>query len=178
MPTDPPLEKYVGARLYYALGLAMTQWAHVEDSLLTVLWKLLGEPDFSMTSAMFFTPISDKARLDMVHHVTLIALKNSPLLGEWKKLYRRANDRRETRNLLGHLVSLHNQDPDKSILRPGLFDWAAVLKRQHKKDPSLPSFNVKQVMEISRSFGRLSQDLRDFAQKLPPSAKQPPELET
>ena len=61
---EPPFHQQVGAELYMRLGHAITQWAHVENALLKIFWKLQGEPVFRITSAIFHSPISDQVRID------------------------------------------------------------------------------------------------------------------
>lgn len=168
---DIPLEQYVGAKLYYELGLAITQWAHVQDSLGRVFHKLTGQKNYALSSAIFYTPINDKIRADIVDNVAKLMLRDSPLLSEWKKIRRRLKERGDKRNLLAHLTALHNAEgDDKSILRPHLFDINLLHKYSEKP---MPQFTVKQIEEISKSFGRLSKDLWDFAQKIPQTLKQP-----
>ena len=85
----------------------MTQWAHVEDALLKVFWKLQGKPDFMTTSAIFHTPPSDQVQIEMVNNVAKIVLKERPALSEeWRKLYNRADTKRKRRNMLAHRTAL------------------------------------------------------------------------
>lgn len=164
---EPPFHQQVGAELYMRLGHAITQWAHVENGLLKIFWKLQGEPVFRITSAIFHTPISDKVCIDMVNNVASFLLKKSPLLGEWEKLHNRANKRLRKRNKLAHRTALHDpKDPSKSVLRPGLFDVVRTNMGVTKD-----TLNAKEVEEIRKSFSRLAQDLEDFAEKIPPLEK-------
>ncbi len=145
------------------LGHAITQWAHVEDGLFKIFWKLQGEPEFRITSAIFHTPISDKVCIDMVNNVASILLKKSPLLEEWQKLHKRTSQRLKKRNKLAHRTAFHDpQDQSQSVLRPGLFDVVRTNMGVTKD-----TLNSKQIEEISKSFGRLAQDLQDFAEKIP-----------
>lgn len=59
-PTEIPRE------FYENLGHAVSAWAHVEEGLFTVFWRLLGGADFNVLSAAFHSVVSFKARVDMV----------------------------------------------------------------------------------------------------------------
>lgn len=168
---DVPLEQHVGAKLYYELGLAITQWAHVQDDLLRVFNKLMGGTNFHLASAIFYTPINDKIRADIVDNAAKVMLAGSPLLEEWKILRRHLKEKGDRRNMLAHLMALHDpNNPEKSFLRPHLFNFNVRHKYSNKP---IPSYTAKQIEEMSRSFGRLSQNLEDFAQKIPQTLKQP-----
>ncbi len=161
---DSLFHQQVGAELYMRLGHAITQWAHVEDSMLKIFWKLQGEPAFRITSAIFHTSISDQVRIDMVNNIASFVLKKSPLLKEWEKLHKRANQRLKKRNVLAHRTALHDaQDPSKSVLRPGIFDVVRT-----NMGVTSNTLNAKEVEEIRQSFNRLALDLEGFAEKIPP----------
>ena len=163
---EPPFHQQVGAELYMRLGHAITQWAHVEDSLLKVFCTLQGKTNFRITLAIFHTPISDQVRIDMVNNIAKFVLKKSPLLEEWEKLHRRTNRCLGKRNKLAHRTALlDSQDPSKSVLRPGFFDVVRTNMGVTKD-----TLNAKEVEEIRKSFSRLAQDLEDFAEKIPPLA--------
>ncbi len=164
-----PLEQYVGAKLYYELGLAITQWAHVQDSLLRVFNKLMGEENYLLYSVIFYAPVSEKVRTDIVDNTAKVVLSDSELFEEWEKLRRQVDEKGKKRNILAHLMALHHAEyPEKSVLRPHLFN-ATIL---YKNKP-MSSYTAKDIKNISQSFGRLSQDLEDFAQKILPPSKLP-----
>jgi len=172
--TKPPFHQMVGAELYMHLGHAITQWAHVEDSMLNIFWKLQGEPNFRITSAIFHTPISDKVRIDTVNNIASFILKKSPLLEEWEKLHERAIRCLRKRNALAHKTALHDpQDPSKSVLRPGLFDVTRT-----NMGVTSNTLNPKEVEEICQSFSRLALDLESFSEKIPPPEELPPQPTT
>jgi len=161
---ETPLEQKIGARLYYELGLAITQWAQVQNSLGNVFSSLIELEDPVLTSVIFYAPTSDKVRADMVDNAAKIVLWNLPLLEEWEKLRKKIGDKEKKRGQLAHLMALHDIDPNKSILRPHIFDATIFLKYNEKK--KMPIYSVKELKEISLSFSHLSTYLEDFAQKV------------
>jgi len=166
---DIPLDQYVGAKLYYHLGRAITQWAHVQDSLLRVFSKLIGEVDFQIASMIFYSPSSYEVRIDIVDNVAKAVLTDPDLLKEWNDLRDKIITKKRKRNILAHLMALHDfENPDKSVIRPHLFNATVINKFQNK---SIPSYTAKDIQGISQLFGQLSEDLRNFSQKIPPPLK-------
>jgi hypothetical protein len=172
---EPPLDQYVGSKLFYSLGLAMTSWAHVQIGLLGVFHKVSTIESFPLASTIFYTPINDSTRADMVDNAIKISVTDPNLLDQWDKLRRQVNKYREKRNLLAHFMSLHDweSDRDKDVLTPSIFSHAAWLRYKGRK--GWPTYNAKQVMEIASSFGCLARDLEEFAKKIPPLETPAPE---
>ena len=107
----------------------------------------------------------------MVNNIASFLLKESPLLSEWEKLHKRTDRCLRKRHKLAHRTALHNpQDPSKSVLRPGLFDVVRT-----NMGVTSDTLNAKEVEEIRKSFSRLTQDLEDFSEKIPPLATLLPE---
>ncbi len=107
------------------------------------------------------------ARIDLVNNVAKVLLRGTPHLDEWKKLNARCDGRLIKRNHLAHMTVLHDEhDPSKSVLRPGMFDVIRTNMGAAKT-----TYNSKQLKEIGESFNQLAQDLRGFAQQIPPYAE-------
>lgn len=89
--------------LYATLGLAITQWAHVEQSLLKVYWHAMGEPDNDSAAACFYTIMNFNSKVA----ITDAALQvkhggNEATISRWKNIQNKLLKRAKRRNELAH----------------------------------------------------------------------------
>lgn len=167
-----PFREILDTEIYMRHGYAMSEWANIEDALLMVFLRFHppNTPGI-IISAMFHTPISAQVRIDLVNNVANFLLRKTAHLQEWEKLNARCNKRLSKRNMIAHMTVLHDDnDPTKSVLRPGLLDVVRTNMGVAKT-----TFNAKQLQAVGTSFNRLARDLKDFAQQIPPYAELVPD---
>jgi hypothetical protein len=162
---------------YRALGFAIAQWAHVEDSLHVTYLCALGlydrKADRSLSAtAAFYSAISAETKVAMTNSAVIFELlrrksdEKSASHIEWKALHKKTQRRQQIRNKLAHfqvLITMDKKEGRRWELRPRLFD-ANNLVRYREKKPS--RFYVSDLECIGNSFGALSQKLSVFGETL------------
>jgi hypothetical protein len=162
---------------YRALGFAIAQWSHVEDSLHVLYLRALGlysqEAVHALSAtAAFYAAIAAETKLAMTNSAVMFELNRRQLTEkstayiEWDALRKKAARRQRTRNMLAHfqvLVTMHSKEGRRWELRPRLFDANNLLRYQGR---SFPRFFVSDLECVARSFGALSQKLKIFGETL------------
>lgn len=118
--------------IVYAVGHATTMWAELENGLAHLLNILIStEPNrrnFAMASAIFFAPTSLEARISIASSAFGVwadqTSKFSELRQAWKRVMRRINNNKGTRNTIAHgqIVQIHRNQKVKYRVTPPVLD--------------------------------------------------------
>lgn len=154
---------------YRKLGMAIAEWAVVEESLALIFLKILHAPNDGSALSAYYSLTNSKARLDLINAASIHAFGGKPEADEWSKLYDRTRKRLERRNQIAHFVVMgepKNRPGERVFIRPNITNALARIKSDIKGKP-LPTYNHSQLDSICISFNQLSEDLWQFGLKLP-----------
>jgi len=172
---DPLSEKI--RKIYFAVGVAITNWQHVEMALTQLFTILLNSKPSGAASAVFSSVLSFRTKLMMVDAAAYVVLRHSPLFTEWDSLQKRLDKKSRKRNEIAHFM-LHQKaigygpnDPVPTLeelnreidwyLQPSAFDGAY----RQKYPDGAPTLTTTDVMNRARAFTKASQDVWEFSKE-------------
>jgi hypothetical protein len=146
---------------YATLGLAISQWAHVEDNLLGLYWVAMGEPDDpAPVAATFYSAVAFAAKLSMTDAAMQVRYHGKDeVLSNWKRFRKRLSERSTLRNQLAHFMARWDQVPgeDQNFigrLVPHLYN--PNQSKTYKGDKAPPARTAEDIeavrLQISKSF--------------------------
>jgi hypothetical protein len=183
--------------LYMAIGNAITAWQFVETALCAVFCKVSACRDDKVASAIFYTPLSFRQKLDICRSAARLSLAGSPLMDEFNSLRARMVTASKLRNALAHFhVGLHLAVGDSVRLQVHLVSSegeltsnpqpstppsrARIMLNPNASDPNeqfrasreftKKPMGIKDVVELSRRFVTLQVDLKTFSEKITAAA--------
>jgi hypothetical protein len=160
------------SEFYEQLGIAITQWTHVEDAMFTNFMRAISKKRESNLAAQaaFYAIQSPEGKIAMAKSAVTFRLlqgmtedpkdKRRIMMALWENLCTRAHKRRNRRNLLAHFQVLTDTQakPGKRIsLRPPLFNPNAILASRR-------IWHCAELAATAGSFGKLNGDLLAFAE--------------
>jgi hypothetical protein len=172
--TTGPEEKM--RRIFYAIGLAITQWQQVEHAL-TQLFVLLINAKGGAASAAFASVLNFNSKLGMVDSAAYVVLHQTPLFAEWGALNNALGRKAKKRNEIAHFMLYQTGgvfpagvEPDIETLQrdidwhlmPTAFDGA--FRHRHRDKP--PSLTANDIMNRATAFLAMSKRVWDFGEKV------------
>jgi hypothetical protein len=92
---------------YYELGLAITQWAHVEDALLNIFGAChIGHYHRGTLSTTFYSIENFRSKLQVVDNVFCLKFRDTPHFAVWIDLFEKLRSASAERNWLAHYTAL------------------------------------------------------------------------
>ena len=159
---DASLEEEEAA-FFHELGLAISQWAAVENQLLYVLAKDMTRKQFEFLKHGYFSIRVFQEKLSFVNGLLTRSLKRKKGIERWQTLSKRLMRCSTQRNHLAHwpVVSFLAEDVGRRI---GLTKWLADA-RFTSKGPMAPldALCLLDVVRIRHAFSELFWDLTDLA---------------
>lgn len=163
-------------KFYQAIGHAITQWQWVELATSEVFARVSTCRDVNVASAIFYAVTDFSDKLSLVDFAANQTLKRTDILtSAWVPLRKRLIAESEVRNALAHFMVVFEMGPagasEKKIrmmLAPNDNPNQEFRDKRGKgrKWTKLP-MSVDAINTARRRFDRLSQDLREFSQKIP-----------
>jgi hypothetical protein len=151
---------------YEAIGVAITQWAHVEYALYLVFRACLNHAESPFASATFYAIENFRSKLQVADTITRMRLAKTPRLNEWTPLYVRLQQQSGVRNNLAHFTVLvhSNARPGRRYhLRPNIFNAANPWPNDWNPQGG---YCVKQLENVLWGFGPLGRALENFAARV------------
>jgi hypothetical protein len=173
---DPVSEKI--SKFYIAVGLAITQWQHVEMALTQLFMILLDAKTGAAASAAFAAVHSFRTKLSMVDAASYVVLRDTPLFAEWTSIHNKLkNGLAQKRNEIAHFMpyqkglSRTSGEPLPTLeeinrefdlyLAPSAFDGAARRKKQYPN-----GLTSGELMNRVNAFKEASRELWAFSEKV------------
>lgn len=144
--------------LHCQLGLAITEWASVEDKLALVLCSATKDPVALLLG--FFSIENFRSKLKHTDTILKFKLKkNAPARGRWSELYVRLEKASAKRNRIAH--SLLWEDTEQKIgKRYALTEWLASHQAGRAKRPQMKgALYVQDLAGIRADFSELAHHL-------------------
>jgi hypothetical protein len=156
-----PVEENVA--FYYELGLAITQWSHIENDLCNLALSFLRAEDRNAMALGFFSIENFRSKLKYTDSIVNRKLSDGGLLRDWKRLHDRISAASVRRNALAHWpMRIYTQD------RPGsryvLVPWIGK-KPKSDKERSLAPAEAIAVQDINKcrlEFAALALSVTNF----------------
>ena len=150
--------------LFQEMGLATTQWAHVEGELCRVVLCCFKEADREAVSLGFFSIENFRSKCGFSDKIICNYLSDDALLSRWKKLLERIRDASALRNALAHRslnVHLHGKAGRRCLLVPWTYEKPTRKTRTPMPPPG--SFGVRDVAGFRLQFFAISISLKNFS---------------
>lgn len=144
---------------YYNLGLAITEWAHVEHSLGAVL-RVVDTPDRHASREFhdFSRWGSFRQQLDLVNWALAESHRSAEQLRAWRALRKRCDRTYTKRNALAHNTVV-NYPSEREGRRMALVQWRTV--RADRLGPQ--ALCVRDIVGCMLAFTALSRALHNFS---------------
>jgi hypothetical protein len=154
-----------GVWFYYQLGLAITSWAHVEQSLYCVGSCCFNEDDQSQFVVTFFSIENFRSKLQVVDR--LIKQNYKSHVKNWEPLALDLERLSKIRNHLAHypVMNYGNDVPGKRIALLPRFGQPSKFKQATPKPPS-GSIGLRDIVHARQRFVALAFGLEFFYDKL------------
>jgi hypothetical protein len=182
-PTGP--EEKIRA-IYFAVGVAMTQWQGIEQALTQLFVLLVNAQSGRAASAAFASVLSFRTKLAMVNYAAQVSLEGTDLLSEWNTLNNRLDRKVGKRNEIAHFMLYQKAivtqagQPQPSVaelneqidwyLQPTAFDGAFMNRR--KGNP--PQLKANDIMNRANAFIKANKDIWEFSEKVRAHVAPPP----
>ena len=151
---------------YYEIGVAITQWAHVEMALQWLMQSCFHDDDRKMTGLTYFSIENFRSKVQVVDVVMRNKYEGTDYLTEWATVLERIPAIAKGRNKLAHrlVIIFHENQPGK---RYALVPW--IYKPNKKKSsPSRPtppppgSLFIQDVVELRQQFSAVRAGLENL----------------
>jgi hypothetical protein len=154
------------ACLYFEIGFAMTQWAHVERSILDVIFAAQVTTNFNALGHGYFSIENFRSKLAFADEMISKALSEPAHLDTWSKLLRRCRDTSKLRNALAHYRMMGY--PDEQVGRRYVLTPRLEKPGEARKANGLitRALGLKAIHDHRLRFFELFCDLDDFAHVL------------
>lgn len=154
---------------HYQLGVAITEWANVENLLRRLIVTGFKNIDLNWEalSVGFFSLEGFRAKLDFADGVVSRKIAATPHISDWLDLVDRAKRLSFKRNKLAHwaLMKYWECEPGQRL---ALTPWKFPKSRKKTKVPQPPpgSLRIRDVMKIHLEFKALAVSLENFCARL------------
>lgn len=150
LPVITPTEEYV--LFYQAIGVAITQWAHVEDALYRLTARAFNKSDSSTLAFGFFSIENFRSKLAFVDRTFPDIPDSSSHEPEWANIRDRISGLSSRRNQLAHgrVMNYLNDTPGRQTAIIPLFQKSP--KKKPQKGPPPGSLCVKDIDLIQQQF--------------------------
>lgn len=177
-------EEYLA--FYHELGLAITQWAAIENSLFHVMAECFLPIDLQLLAGGFFAVENFRSKLRYVDTVFTMKFGQTPHHDDWVQLNVRITGCVSRRNALAHhqaRVYIHGKEGRKYALIPWITHSPITRKKQ--RNPTIPkppagALFVRDIVRIRFEFYALAVSLDNFRSRIrgepemmPKSSEQP-----
>lgn len=146
---------------YWAIGLTITQWAHVEHALFQVVYRAFGNSENRGLAGGFFSIENFRSKLAFVDRVAAASKEFEPFYAEWAKLRDDVRALSSRRNELAHsqvMVFLSAPEGRRYAIVP-LFG-PKPSKKHNPQHPPPGSICVRDIdltrLRFSKAFVRLT----------------------
>jgi hypothetical protein len=154
---------------YEQLGVAITQWAHVEMLIMEISASCFAPNERRIFSVAFYAVENFRSKMQMAQRIMEEKYSDSQHYPAWDSLAKRALKTSSNRNKLAHM-SVCNFLPGKPGRRIALVPWWLSTdvrkKRKTLKGPPPGSLCVKDINGIRMEFVALYAALQNFLYKL------------
>ena len=151
-------------KFYFAIGFAISQWAHVEAALARAFARFTGARDSFAANAAFFAAVNFNTKLEMTSAAAALKfLTQSNLLAEWNSIAKKVHKKSKVRNNFAHftcIVRANKGDKYRYYLAMSALDNNSILA-----DGS-PSYNHLNIMNEAHAFAELAEGVTDFLDKV------------
>lgn len=162
-PSMYPSEEHLA--FYHAIGMAVTQWAHVENGLYNVACCAF---DNKKALGNGFAVIENfRSKLAFTDKVVMFAIKDQSMANEWASIFTKLQGLSTYRNKIAHgNVTIYPES------KPGIrYALIPTFTTENKKKSSKPisptgSLCVKDINLVSKQFGMASNYLLSFVSRL------------
>lgn len=154
---------------YYELGLAMTQWSHVENDLCTLALSFCHDGDRNAMALGFFSIENFRSKLAFTNAIVekKLSEQSSAHAQEWDGLRKRVSDVSANRNRLAHrTVRIYPQNGEAR--RYALIPWIRMKPKTNKERNKPPpgSLFVRDINRIRLEFFALVCTLSNFRDRV------------
>jgi hypothetical protein len=153
---------------YHGIGVAVTQWAHVENALYQVLYTCFDNRNHGELSTAFFSVENFRSKHQMADNVVSRKFRDSPNLSDWRALHDRIRSASAVRNALAHywVLVYPDEKPGRQYgLLPRMGNSRKAPPKRSQKVPAGSLF-VREIAQFGRRFSSLSKALTNFAARL------------
>jgi len=166
---------------YYEIGVGITQWAHVERSILEVVGACVTTTDFNAIAHGFFAIENFRSKLSFADSIVRKSQVNASTTSEWNTLVNRAEIAAKLRNRIAHLSVMgypSNAAGRRYCLQPRI----PTKLGKPSKTPKPPSgaMCLSEIVAARYTFFALMVSLQNYASRLrgqaetfPTSAEKP-----
>lgn len=178
----PAEEHYI---FYYELGLAITQWAHVEMALRDVTVNCVSAIDRRTISIGFYSIENFRSKLQFCDKIITERFEASPHFSDWRNLRERLTRASSKRNRLAHrgiiVFPAAHAGRRYALVQRLTEQFTAKSKkptRASSTNPPQDALCLRDVVQFRLDFFSLLVDLANFAAKLAGRAPEfPPEFQ-
>jgi hypothetical protein len=175
-------------KIYFAVGLAITQWQQIELGLTQLFIVLLNAKTGTAASTAFSAAgLNFRTKLAMVDAASFVMLRDTPLFVEWNAIRDRLEKKARNRNQIAHFmlyqkaVVWNSGEREPTIeelnsqldwyLRPTALDGAS--RRKYPDGP--PTLTTHDIMNRANAFIKAGNELWTFGEKVRAHLAQPTE---
>jgi hypothetical protein len=158
---------------YYELGMAISQWAHVEIALGQLVTVCCKDPSERMALYVgLFSLDNFRAKLQFVDSMLRERFKGHSLLEEWPRLHSRLDANSKKRNKLAHRMVCAYPTTNTAGRRIALIPWpkASLLRAPKERRvagrPPTGALCLKDVNQFKNEFVALYVQIMNFAGRL------------
>ena len=152
---------------YYEIGLAITQWAHVEFALAQIVSACFGKNDESLPATGFLSIDNFRSKLQYIDSIIAAHVRSKTKRADWITLMERAGALVKKRNRLAHswvLNSFEEKAGQRVMLLPSRPRSSRRTKGARQKFPG--AVCVRDVAQYRLEFSALMISLENFAFRL------------
>jgi hypothetical protein len=163
-------------QIYFAIGIATTQWQGVEHAL-TQLFVILSGDGHGVASAAFNSVLGFRNKLDMVRAAAAARLNNTDLMEECLRLCKRLQKKSQKRNDIVHFmlyqvaVAYEAGEPINAASFDQRVDWylspmAFDSARHWRYKGKVPELKTIDIMNRANAFIKAGNDVWTFSEKV------------
>jgi hypothetical protein len=145
-----------GQALFTNVGLALSQWAGMEDSLVAIASLLLRTHESNKVGIILYSIINFNVWLSIIEELFLLEPRYITLKTRWDKISHRLRGLKDTRDRLAHHTIYYGNKATTlaggTSLRPGQFD---IRQKSQKYQP----LDFEQISKFIDSVGKVQEDL-------------------
>jgi hypothetical protein len=145
--------------LFANVGLALSQWAGMEDLLIAIASLLLRTHEGEKVGIIFYSIVNFQTWLTIIGELFSMEPRYIALKQKWNKISERLRGLKDTRDRLAHHTIYYGDKATtlagETSLRPGRFD----VRQKSKKFTPLDLDQIKKVID---SVGKVVEDLSEL----------------
>lgn len=153
---------------YHQIGMAITQWAHVEFALSDVVCAAFEDKETTALGVAFFSVENFRSKLRLTENVICARFRSTPHFGDWIALHARTKSASDARNKLAHYCVLvyPNDVPGRRMcLLPRMGNMRKTPSKWPQERPP-GTLCVRDISQLVRRFSLLANALHNFAARI------------